>query len=79
MAESLSKITAIFETAKELTMEAAASARTATASLGEDGVFRQRDVQRYLNSRHEKEKLVGMKAIATVSNFIDVRRKRVSG
>ncbi|KAK9385549.1 adaptin N terminal region-domain-containing protein [Lipomyces mesembrius] len=66
MAESLSKITAIFETAKELTMEAAASARTATASLGEDGVFRQRDVQRYLNSRHEKEKLVGMKAIATM-------------
>ncbi|KAK9374474.1 adaptin N terminal region-domain-containing protein [Lipomyces chichibuensis] len=66
MAESLSKITAIFETAKELTMEAATSARTATASLGEDGVFRQRDVQRYLNSRHEKEKLVGMKAIATM-------------
>ncbi|KAK9370287.1 adaptin N terminal region-domain-containing protein [Lipomyces kononenkoae] len=66
MAESLSKITAIFETAKELTMEAAASARTATLTLGEDGVFRQRDVQRYLNSRHEKEKLLGMKAIATL-------------
>ncbi|KAJ8099637.1 adaptin N terminal region-domain-containing protein [Lipomyces tetrasporus] len=66
MAESLSKITAVFETAKELTMEAAASARNATAIFGEDGSFRPRDVQRYLNSRHEKEKLVGMKAIATL-------------
>lgn len=68
MAESLSKITAAFETAREITMEAAASART--PALGEDGVFRSRDIKRFLNSRHEKEKLQGMKAIATVCRLV---------
>ncbi|KAK9468638.1 adaptin N terminal region-domain-containing protein [Lipomyces arxii] len=64
MAESLSKITGVLETAKEITMEAAASART--SQLGKDGVFRERDVKRYLNSTVEKEKVAGMKAIATM-------------
>ncbi|KAK9447206.1 adaptin N terminal region-domain-containing protein [Limtongia smithiae] len=65
MAESLSKITAVLEQAKEMTIEAANSART-SGTLGENGVFRPRDVKRFLNSRHEKEKLAGMKAIANM-------------
>lgn len=54
----------MFESAKELTKEAAASA---SARLGEEAIARPRDVKRCLNSRLEKEKLNGMRAIMTVS------------
>ncbi|KAK9476877.1 adaptin N terminal region-domain-containing protein [Lipomyces japonicus] len=61
MADSFKRIGAVFETAKEMTIEAASSA---SAALAESGTYRPRDIKKCLNSKHENDKLNGMKAIA---------------
>jgi hypothetical protein len=66
MADSLSKIGSILESARDLTLEAA---NTASSRLMEDSPLEKKDITPLLESRYERDVLSGMKHIVNVSAF----------
>jgi hypothetical protein len=66
MADSLSKIGSILESARDLTLEAA---NTASSRLMEDSPLEKKDIAPLLESRYERDVLSGMKHIVNVSAF----------
>ena len=63
--ESLSRISSVLETARDLTMEAAQSA-SAAGRLRERKTMSARDIRKLLNSRMEREVLDGLRAVISV-------------
>lgn len=60
MADSLSKISAMLESARELTLEAASSA---SARLMDETPLKPKDISALLNGKSDREKLSGMKQV----------------
>lgn len=68
MADSISKLAGMLESARELTLEAASSA---SARLMDEAPAKTRDISHMLNSRSERESLAGMKHVISVSFIIE--------
>lgn len=68
MADSLSKIGAMLESARDLTLEAASSA---SARLMDETPLQPKDITTMLNGRTERERMGGMKQVISVCyNFL---------
>lgn len=63
--ESLSRISAVLETARDLTLEAAQSA-SASGRLRKEKPLSSRETRKLLNSRMDREVLDGLKRVITV-------------